>query len=89
MTTLEMENPTTAMNHGTENLPELTAAEILTETNPNGTAMDQTLPLSRPGSPQHSICLRKRQCVTLIDYYTLAVTPMKLSLKNLLEKESQ
>ncbi|GFV84952.1 hypothetical protein TNCV_3892901 [Trichonephila clavipes] len=48
MTTLEMENRTTAMNHGTENLPELTATEILTETNPNGTAMDQTLPPPDP-----------------------------------------
>ncbi|GFU32009.1 hypothetical protein TNCV_3181491 [Trichonephila clavipes] len=50
--------------------------------------MDQTLPPSRPGTPQHSICLRKRQCVTLIDYYTAALEPMKASLRNLQGKKT-
>ncbi|GFT76731.1 hypothetical protein TNCV_335931 [Trichonephila clavipes] len=87
MTTLEL-NKTTELNYGTETLPEQTTNETLTETIPAGTAMDQTLPPSRPGTPQHSICLRKRQCVTLINYYTAALEPIKVRLRNLHKKKA-
>ncbi|GFU63049.1 hypothetical protein TNCV_4186641 [Trichonephila clavipes] len=88
MTTLELEKPTTAMNHGTETLPELSTTDTLTETNPDGTAMDQSLPPSRPGTPQISNCIRKRQCVELIDYYTSSIESIQANLRNLRQKPS-
>ncbi|GFX92732.1 nucleic-acid-binding protein from transposon X-element [Trichonephila clavipes] len=86
MTTMDL-NQTTELTYGTDILPEEIGIENLTEPIPTGTAMDQTLPPSRPGTPQLSICKWKRECVELIDNYTSSIEFIKASLRHLQGKK--
>ncbi|GFX76195.1 hypothetical protein TNCV_2144991 [Trichonephila clavipes] len=80
-------NKATELTYGTDTLPQQIGNENLTEPIPAGTAMDQTLPPSRPGTPQLSICNRKRQCVELIDFYISSIEFIKASLRHLQGKK--
>ncbi|GFV94207.1 nucleic-acid-binding protein from transposon X-element [Trichonephila clavipes] len=83
MTTLEMEKLATELTCKTTTLLKQLGTEKPTETIPAKTAMDQSLPPSRPGTPQPSICKRKKECVELIDFYTSAIEYIKASLRHL------
>ncbi|GFW87044.1 nucleic-acid-binding protein from transposon X-element [Trichonephila clavipes] len=87
MTTMELENLTTELTCETNTLLKQLGTEKLTETIPAGTAMDQSLPPSRPGTPQPSICKRKKECVELIDFYTSSIEFIKASLRHLQGKK--
>ncbi|GFT56620.1 nucleic-acid-binding protein from transposon X-element [Trichonephila clavipes] len=84
---MELEKRTTELTCGTNTLPEQLETENLIETIPAGTAMDQSLPPSRPGTPQPSICKRKRECIELIDFYTSSIEFIKASLRHLQGKK--
>ncbi|GFU82427.1 hypothetical protein TNCV_2963131 [Trichonephila clavipes] len=87
MTTMELEKLTTELTCETTTLLKQLGTENLIEPIPAGTAMDQSLPPSRPGTPQPSICKRKKECVELIDFYTSSIEFIKASLRHLQGKK--
>ncbi|GFW97556.1 hypothetical protein TNCV_880531 [Trichonephila clavipes] len=56
---------------------------------PDGTGMDQSLPSSRPGTPQLTSSQRKQECVALIDFYTQTIENIKANMKQLQTKEAK
>ncbi|GFW14323.1 hypothetical protein TNCV_1365781 [Trichonephila clavipes] len=76
-------NQAIEMTYGTEILTDGNGTENMTEPNPTGNDMDQSLPPSRPGTPQLSSCQRRRDCVTFIDLYTSSIEHIKASLRQL------